>query len=80
MARPVAENFDLVLRTVGTTSRQQVELCAPCHSRRTELGDYDHTRPDLLDSIIPRELADGLYHADGQILDEVLESKQDEDE
>ncbi len=35
MARPDVENYDLVIQTGGITSRQQVELCAPCHSRRT---------------------------------------------
>jgi predicted CXXCH cytochrome family protein len=71
MARPDSDSYELVIRTGGVSSRHQVELCAPCHSRRTELGDYDHTRSDLLDNIIPSELREGLYHADGQILEEV---------
>jgi predicted CXXCH cytochrome family protein len=48
-----------------------VELCAPCHSRRTELGDYNHTSIDLLDYQAPSVLDDGLYFSDGQILEEV---------
>jgi predicted CXXCH cytochrome family protein len=71
MARPKSDNYELVIRTGGVSSRHQVELCAPCHSRRTELGDYDHTRTDLLDNLVPSELREGLYHADGQILEEV---------
>jgi tetratricopeptide (TPR) repeat protein len=71
MARPDLEDYGLVIPTSDTTSRQQVELCAPCHSRRTELGDYDHTRVALLDNQIPALLRESLYHADGQILDEV---------
>jgi tetratricopeptide (TPR) repeat protein len=71
MARPEVENYELVIRTSGVSSRQQVELCGPCHSRRRELGDYDHTRGDLLDNIVPSILEEQLYHADGQILDEV---------
>ncbi|MDY7108738.1 MAG: tetratricopeptide repeat protein [Planctomycetota bacterium] len=71
MARPPAPEYRLVIPTSGISARQQVELCANCHARRTELGDYDHTRPDLLDNIIPSTLDEGLYHADGQILDEV---------
>ncbi|MBE0594825.1 MAG: hypothetical protein IH616_20765, partial [Gemmatimonadales bacterium] len=71
MARPARENYDLAIRTSGITNQQQVELCAPCHSRRSELGDYDHTHPDLLDNVLPTVLREGLYHADGQILDEV---------
>ncbi len=52
-------------------STPQIEACAKCHSRRTEVHpDFrpgspfdDYYGPALLDS--------GLYHADGQILDEV---------
>ena len=60
MARPETENYDLVIPTSGISSRQQVELCAPCHSRRTELGDYDHTRPELLDNIVPSVLEEAV--------------------
>ena len=73
MARPAAENYGLVIRTGGVTAREQVELCAPCHSRRTELGDYDHSKPGLLDNVVPALLDEGLYFADGQILEEVYE-------
>ncbi|MHC4946926.1 MAG: tetratricopeptide repeat protein [Planctomycetota bacterium] len=71
MARPPSGDAELVIPTVGVGSRDQVELCANCHARRTELGDYDHTRADLLDNILPSTLDQGLYHADGQILEEV---------
>ena len=40
-------------------------------SRRTPIVDpYEHGRP-LLDTHRPSLLEEGLYHADGQILDEV---------
>jgi len=71
MARPDLPDYGLVVRTGGITSREQVELCAPCHSRRSELGDWDHSTTALLDSHLPSVLDEGLYHADGQILDEV---------
>ena len=71
MARPDVENYDLLVRTSDISGREYVELCAPCHSRRAELGDYDHTGGDLLDNVIPTPLREGLYHADGQILEEV---------
>jgi len=71
MARPPEENYGLVVRTSGIESEQQVELCAPCHSRRTELGGYDHRGANLLDHHIPSLLDDGLYYPDGQILEEV---------
>jgi tetratricopeptide (TPR) repeat protein len=71
MARPPSDDFELVITTRDIDSRRMVELCAPCHSRRRELGDYDHTRANLLDNIVPSILEEGLYFADGQILDEV---------
>jgi len=71
MARPPIDDYGLLVSTSGTTNRQQVELCAPCHARRTELGDYDHTSIELLDHQIPAVLEEGLYYPDGQILDEV---------
>jgi Tfp pilus assembly protein PilF len=71
MARPQVENYKLVVKTRDINSRSQVELCAPCHSRRAILGDYTHAEPDLLDSMMPRLLSEDIYYADGQILEEV---------
>jgi predicted CXXCH cytochrome family protein len=71
MARPELENDGLVVRTSGLTSTELVELCAPCHSRRAEIGDYDHSGKLLLDYMLPSLLTEGLYEADGQQLDEV---------
>ena len=71
MARPQTANFELMVKAKGMDSRQQVELCAPCHSRRAILGDYTHTEQNLLDSMLPSLLTPELYFADGQILEEV---------
>jgi tetratricopeptide (TPR) repeat protein len=71
MARPQTANYELAVKAKGMASREQVELCAPCHSRRAILGDYTHAEPDLLDSMLPSLLTPELYFADGQILDEV---------
>jgi Tfp pilus assembly protein PilF len=71
MARPQTENYELVVKTGGISARKQVELCAPCHSRRAILGDYTHAEPDLLDSLLPSLLTEELYFTDGQILEEV---------
>jgi len=71
MARPQTENYELLVKTSGLSSRQQIDLCAPCHSRRSSLGDNLHRNIDFLDYAIPQLLGEGYYFADGQILEEV---------
>jgi predicted CXXCH cytochrome family protein len=73
MGRARLDNAGLVMKTSGITNRELVELCAPCHSRRTELGDYDHRRSQLLDNHLPALLTEGVYYPDGQIQDEDFE-------
>ena len=71
MGRPVVDDYGLAVKTSDIDNRRLVEICAPCHSRRAEIGDYDHAEVDLLENIAPSLLVEGAYHADGQILDEV---------
>ena len=71
MARPQTENYELVVRTSGLSSREQIDLCAPCHSRRSSLGDNPHKNIDFMDYAIPQLLGEAYYFADGQILEEV---------
>jgi tetratricopeptide (TPR) repeat protein len=71
MARPQVENFKLNQQTSNITSREHVELCAPCHSRRGSMGDDAHAKADLMDNYLPSLLTEDLYFADGQILEEV---------
>ena len=71
MDRPVIENDALTVRTSVLTSQQQIELCAPCHSRRMSLDDNIHRHADFLDYGIPQLLSPGMYFADGQIQEEV---------
>ena len=65
------ENVGLVVRTQDISARQQVELCSRCHARRASLGDYSHANQDIMDYMVPQSLSEGLYFADGQILEEV---------
>mgnify|MGYP001404483987 CR=1 FL=1 len=68
---PPGRGFDAPLAVAN--SSVEVEACARCHARRAPLGDgFDH-RNRLLDDYLPALLTAGLYHADGQILDEVYE-------
>ena len=71
MGRPEIDNAALSVKTRNMTARQQIDLCAPCHSRRTSLDDNIHRHADFLDYGIPQLLSEGMYFADGQILDEV---------
>jgi tetratricopeptide (TPR) repeat protein len=71
MARPQTPNYELAVKTSGIDSRELVELCAPCHSRRSAMGDYRHTETDFLENFLPSPLSEGLYFPDGQIQDEV---------
>ena len=65
------ENYGLVVKTSNISARQQVELCARCHARRSSLGDYDHSDKDIMDFMVPQLLTEGMYFPDGQILEEV---------
>jgi tetratricopeptide (TPR) repeat protein len=71
MARPQIVAYGLVVPTGDLETVDLVNLCAPCHSRRVILGDYDHTAGHLMENLAPTTLDQNIYHADGQILDEV---------
>jgi len=50
---------------------REINACAPCHSRRSQLAEgFDPSR-SWLDFYLPTLPATGLYTVDGQILDEV---------
>jgi len=49
----------------------QLNTCAPCHSRRATLSHKSTAGGNLFDLYAPAHIQPGLYHADGQILDEV---------
>ena len=70
-ARTPAENYGLEVQTDNSDSKNQIVICAPCHSRRFQLGDNLHSQGELLDVMVPSLLEEGLYYPDGQILEEV---------
>jgi tetratricopeptide (TPR) repeat protein len=57
----------------GAPNSRQVETCAPCHSRRSIIHPDYRPGDSFLDAFQPLLLDAGLYHDDGQILDEVYE-------
>ncbi len=66
------ERFGLVVDFKASGAQGQVEVCAACHSRRSELTAAPVPGQPRLDHYLPSLLQPGLYHADGQQLDEVF--------
>ena len=58
-------------RSTPRTSATLIETCAPCHSRRGTLNDAFEAGHPFMDSFRPALLEENMYHADGQILEEV---------
>lgn len=57
-------------RSQINTSRSEVQVCARCHSRRSQIAQPVIGEP-FMNAYIPSLLVEGLYHPDGQIQDEV---------
>ena len=62
----------LLVDYVTNNSREQVDTCARCHSRRHQVSPIDGHGGKFLDDFMPSLLIESLYHPDGQILDEVF--------
>ena len=52
-------------------SKEVVDKCARCHSRRSQVTEYFDYKGEYMDHYLPSLLVDGLYELDGQISDEV---------
>ena len=52
-------------------AEREVEVCAPCHSRRHPVSGEAVIGEPFLDHYMPSLLLPPLYHADGQVLGEV---------
>lgn len=61
----------LLVNFTTLDARGQVEACAHCHARRHRISAANQYGRSLLDDMVPTVLREGLYHPDGQILDEV---------
>jgi tetratricopeptide (TPR) repeat protein len=73
MARLPVENVALTVKTSGLAPRDLVNLCFPCHARRSGLKDLERPGGEPLDAFLPALLDPGLFYPDGQILDEDYE-------
>ena len=70
-AWPIDPDTGLAHRVPARTSQAEIETCGRCHARRAAItADYRFGSP-LTDSYRVSLLDRGLYHDDGQILDEV---------
>ena len=58
-------------RVPALEDQRVIETCAQCHARRSQFTDDYHPGDPLLDGFRPALLDVDLYHADGQIQDEV---------
>jgi predicted CXXCH cytochrome family protein len=61
----------IATRVSTRTHDAQLDVCAPCHSRRAQIVDVPVIGAPLLDGHRPSLLDPGLYFEDGQIRDEV---------
>lgn len=59
--------------TSGLSSREQVDQCARCHSRRAQITEAYNHEGEFMDHYIPSVLSDDIYYPDGQIREEVYE-------
>ena len=57
--------------TKNTKPKELVDQCARCHIRREQFSEVFNFEGTLLDHYFPQLIEERLYHADGQILDEV---------
>ena len=67
-----AEGASIAQREPPLTTRIETVVCAPCHARRSPLGDGHAVGAPLLDSYRLSLLDPGLYHPDGRIGGEVF--------
>jgi len=73
-AASAARNFGLTvdLKTAGVAgATSELEVCAACHSRRSDLAAAPMAGDPLLDNFLPARLGPPLYYADGQQREEV---------
>jgi tetratricopeptide (TPR) repeat protein len=61
---------DSYLRPSDSVNTTQVNTCAPCHARKTDIGQHALNTAELMDDLIPEIPTTEHFHADGQVNDE----------
>ena len=59
-------------RSVARTSEREIDVCAQCHARRSQIAEGYRAGQPFLDHYLPSLVAPTLYHADGQQREEVF--------
>jgi len=59
-------------RTALRTTTRELDVCAQCHARRGQFSDDYQPGAPFTDHYLPSLLTAGLYHPDGQQLEEVF--------
>ena len=59
------------IRSEPRVTDKEIEMCARCHSRRSQISEKYAHGERLMDHYLPQTLDAGMYHNDGQIEDEV---------
>jgi predicted CXXCH cytochrome family protein len=59
-------------RSKERTTDTELNACAGCHSRRSRIAEGNNPVTRYLDNYMPALIDPPLYHADGQMLDEVF--------
>jgi predicted CXXCH cytochrome family protein len=67
----VMQDNGIASRAPDGRSDAEIEACAQCHARRSQHGEEFLPGGRYLDAFRPALLEEGLYEADGQILEEV---------
>jgi len=63
-------NYGLIVQTSNISSKELVNQCAYCHSRRSSFGDFIHPRKEIFDIMNPQLPKPPYFFPDGQILEE----------
>ncbi len=58
------------LANLKRTAEDQIQACAPCHSRRNLIASGYHSGEKFYDYFTDQLLTSGIYYPDGQVLDE----------
>ena len=58
---------------VNTNPQLQLNTCAPCHARKSDISQKMMQTSEIMDDLIPQVISHEFYYADGQIRDEDYE-------